>query len=194
MGVDVGGGVGSDYSALCVVSVTTRQPVYVERSNTLSPAAWAHRVVQVASRYNGALILAESNNHGHALLLEINHCRYRVLWVHPLTGKPWTTTLPSKLDALDTLREAAPLLQEMDRVTWLELRSLTIPPGKVAPEAPKGANDDAAMACALAYRCLRDIPPSWRAEAVVQPGRLVIDTLLATNRARRTKNAGSLPF
>lgn len=194
MGVDVGGGVGGDYSALCVVSVTTRQPVYVERSNTLSPAAWAHRVVQVASRYNGALVLAESNNHGHALLLEVNHCRYRVLWVHPLTGKPWTTTLPSKLDALDTLREAAPLLQEMDRVTWLELRSLTIPPGKVAPEAPKGANDDAAMACALAYRCLRDIPPSWRAEAAVQPGRLVIDTLLATNRARRTKNAGSLPF
>lgn len=193
MGVDVGGGVGGDYSALWVINVRTRQPVYVERSNTLTPAEWAHRVVQVASRYNQALVLSESNNHGHALLLEINYCRYRSLWLHPQTGKPWVTTLQSKLDALDTLREATQLITRLDRPTWIELRSLTIPAGKVAPEAPKGGHDDLVMALALAFRCLRDVPPSWR-DADSSGGQSMIDRLLANNRARRTRSAGSLPF
>ena len=194
MGVDVGGGVGGDFSALCVVSVATRQVVYVERNNTISPAAWAHRVVQVASRYHGAFILAESNNHGHALLLELQNCHYRNLWVNPLTGKPWVTTLQSKLDAFDTLREAASLMRVLDRVTHLELRSLTIPPGKVAPEAPKGGHDDSAVACALAYRALRDVPPSWR--MTQSPGTLVhqrVNALLDASRARRIRSS-TLPF
>ena len=192
MGVDIGGGVGGDYSALSVVSVATRQPVYVERSNRVTPAQWAHRVVQVASRYNQALVLAESNNHGHAFLLEMGYTRYRNQWRDPRTGKPWTTTLQSKLDAFDTLREALGVIRMMDRVTWLELRSLTIPTGKVAPEAPAGGYDDAAVALALAYRCLRDIPPSWRDHAVAAKG-VRVDKLLTAARARRIR-ASSLPF
>ena len=185
MGVDVSGGVGSDYSALCVVSVATNQVVYTERTNRLTPALWAHRVVQVATRYNTALVLAESNNHGHALLLELQHVRYRQLWVSP-EGKAWVTTLQSKLDAMDSMREAAQLIRALDRTTWLELRSLTIPRGKIAPEAPQGAHDDAAMACALAFRCLRDIPPSWRSTKGSAENR--VNTFLAQARARRLRN------
>jgi len=191
MGVDVGGGVGGDYSALCVVSVATRQPVYAERSNRATPSKWAHRVVQVASRYNQALVLAESNNHGHALLLELNTCGYRQQWRSP-QGKPWVTTLQSKLDAFDTLREAMQQIQVMDRPTWMELRGLTVPEGKVAPEAPKGAHDDAAVAIALAYRCLRDIPATWRT-AALQSQRHRMNDLIARSRARRLR-ASSLPF
>jgi hypothetical protein len=80
----------------------------------------------------------------------------------------------------------------MDRVSWMELRSLTIPAGKVAPEAPNGAHDDSAMAMALAYRCLRDIPSSWRTHAL-QSGRTRIDDLIAHSRARRIRSA-HLPF
>jgi len=192
MGVDIGGGVGGDYSALCVVSVSTRQVVYTERNNRITPAAWAHRVIQVASRYNQALVLGESNNHGHAFLLEATTCGYRNLWANPKTGKPWVTTLQSKLDAFDTLRESLQIIQILDRPTWLELRSLTIPQGKVAPEAPKGGHDDAAMACALAYRCLRDIPPSWRTQAAVSQ-RTRIDDLISASRARRIRSS-ALPF
>ena len=192
MGVDVGGGVGGDYSTLAVVSVATNQPVYTERSNTLTPAAWAHRCIQVGTRYNHALMLAESNNHGHAFLLEIEHCRYRSLWLDPKTGKPWVTSLQSKLDAFDTLREALSIIKMMDRVTWSELRSLTIPPGKIAPQAPKGGYDDAAMAMALAFRCLRDIPSSWRTQAQVS-GRSRIDALIASSKARRIRSS-NLPF
>lgn len=191
MGVDIGGGVGGDYSALCVVSVSTRQVVYTERNNRVTPAAWSHRAIQVASRYNQALVLAESNNHGHAFLLEMDHCGYRQQWRGP-KGKPWVTSLQSKLDAFDTLRESLQLIQILDRPTWLELRSLTIPPGKVAPEAPKGSHDDAAMACALAYRCLRDVPATWRTHAL-HSQRTRIDDLIAASRARRIRSS-SLPF
>ena len=192
IGVDIGGGAGGDYSALAVVSVATMQPVYTERSNKVTPQAWAHRAIQVASRYNNALVLAESNNHGHAFLLEMQNCGYTQQWRDPATGKPWVTTLQSKLDAYATLREALPLVKMMDRPTWLELRSLTIPPGKIAPEAPKGGYDDAAMAVALAYRCIRDIPASWRTQSL-QSNRTRIDDLLASARARRIRSA-TLPF
>ena len=192
MGVDIGGGVGGDYSTLAVVSVSTMQPVYTERSNTLTPAAWAHRCIQVATRYNSALMLAESNNHGHAFLLEMDHCGYRTQWRNPKTGKPWVTSLASKLDAFDTLREALGIIKVMDGVTWMELRSLTIPAGKVAPEAPRGGYDDAAMAMALAFRCLRDIPSSWRTQAQAA-GTHRIQTLIAASKARRIRASG-LPF
>jgi hypothetical protein len=192
MGVDIGGGVGGDYSVITVVSVGTNQPVYVERSNQVTPAAWAHRAIQVAARYHDALILAESNNHGHAFLLELNSCGYRHQWRDP-RGRPWTTTLQSKLDAMATLREALQLVRVLDTATHLELRSLTILPGKVAPEAPKGSHDDCAVALALAYRCLRDVPSSSRTISASATTKTRIDDLIAASRARRIRSH-SLPF
>jgi hypothetical protein len=113
------------------------------------------------------------------------------LWVNE-KGKPWTTTLQSKLDALDTLREALSVIKIMDRTTWMELRALTIPQGKIAPEAPRGQHDDSAIALALAYRCLRDIPSFQRTTAVAST-RTRIDDLISASRARRIRSH-SLPF
>lgn len=192
MGVDVGGGVGRDYSALCVVSLSTMQPVYVERNNQLPPAQWAHRCVSVATRYNQALLLCESNNHGHAVELELDHVGYTQRWRAPKTGRPWTTTTQSKLQALEALRSHFEVITRMDRATWLELRSLTIPAGKATPEAPQGAHDDLAMAAALAYRCIRDVPPSWRTSAL-QSTRQRAEALLDKSRARRLRSR-STPF
>ena len=192
VGVDVGGGVGGDYSALVVVSVGTMQPVYVQRSNTVSPRHWAHEVVRVATRYNHALVLTESNNHGHAVLLELDHCGYRYQWRNPATGKPWVTTVQSKLDALSTLRDHLEVITRMDRALWLELRSLTVPAGKATPEAPPGSHDDLAMSCALAYRALRDVPPSWRSEGIAAVKHRA-QHLIGQARARRLKNHG-MPF
>lgn len=193
VGVDTAGGAGgrSDYSALAVVSVTTRQPVFMARSNTASPKDWAHRVVQVATRYNNALVLAESNNHGHALLLELDACGYRTQWRHPSTGRPWVTTVQSKVEIFDTLREHLPLVRMLDRITYLELRSLVVGTSP-APSAPDGAHDDAAVAIALAYRALRDVPPSWRVGVTMPTNR--IDQLLSASRARRIRATRAMPF
>ncbi len=190
VGVDIAGGVGLDFSALAVVSVSTMQPVYFERCNRSTPAQWAHRVIQIASKYNTATVLAESNNMGAAFILEMNNCGYRKQWLNP-KGKPWVTTLQSKLDAFDTLREALPVITVMDMHTHIELRGLTIMPGKFAPEAPKGAHDDCAMALALAYRALRDVPKIIREPRAGTVTR--IKDLIDGARARRIRSK-ALPF
>lgn len=164
MGVDVGGGNGGDYSALCVVDLATLQPAYIERSNTVAPHEWAARVATVGQRYGNALVLCESNNHGHVVLRELDRLRYRKLW-SDANGKPWVTTVKSKLDAFETLREhiRGRLIWCLDQNTLMELRALEV--RKVTPEAPVGLHDDLAMAMALAYRCVRAAPASQRREA-----------------------------
>ena len=164
MGVDVSGGVGRDYSALVVVALGTLQPAYIERSNKLAPHEWAARVATVAQRYNDALVLCESNNHGHVVLRELHLLRYRRLWRKP-NGKHWVTTVRSKLDAYECLREhiRAGILFALDQSTIQELRGLEV--RKVTPEAPAGLHDDLAMALALAYRCVRSAPRSQRRDS-----------------------------
>ena len=191
MGVDVGAGVGGDYSTLAVVSVSTQQPVYIARSNRCTPVQWAHEVVRIASRYAHALVLTESNNHGNVLLHELRLTRYQHLWANPKTGKDWVTTLQSKLEAHSALREGLQLVRILDRATWMELRSLIVPPGKIAPEAPLGGHDDLAMALALAFRALADVPPGWRVTSYAAAQTRVQD-LVAQARARRIRS--QLPF
>jgi len=164
IGVDVGGGVGSDYSAMVVVNLSDLQPAYIERDNRLAPHEWAARVALTAERYNHALVLCESNNHGHVVLRELDRLRYKKLWADG-DGKPWVTTARSKLDAYDVLREhiKSRVIFALDQSTLMELRSLEI--RKVTPEAPPGLHDDLAMAMALAYRCVRSAPASQRRES-----------------------------
>ena len=188
MGVDVGGGVGGDYSALVVVALGTMQPVYIERSNTDSPVDWAARVVTVAQRYNNALVLCESNNHGHVVLRELYTLKYKRLWADA-DGKPWTTTVKSKLDAFECLREhiKAGILFRLDQSTLQELRALEV--RKVTPEAPSGLHDDLAVALALAYRCIRSAPASQRREA--QRG--AMDDFIKRQRVNRIRKS-ALPW
>ena len=192
MGVDVAGGIGGDYSTMAVVSVSTRQPVYTKRSNSLAPHEWAHECIKVATKYNSALILAESNNHGHAFIQELAQCGYSRQWRDGKTKKPWVTTQKSKIEIYDILREyLSDFIKVLDRVTYMELRSLIVPSGKITPEAPKGSYDDSAIAIALAFRCLSDLPSVYRTTATAHKGR--IDTLIKSSRARKIR-AKKLPF
>jgi len=164
MGVDISGGIGQDYSSVCVVDVASRQPVYYERSNRMAPHAWAARVAIIGQRYNHAICLAESNNHGFAFLREMQVLRYPRMW-QDHEGRHWFTSVTSKLDAYDGLREIveAGIIQQIDHTTLQELRGLEV--RKTTPEAPSGLHDDMAMATALAYRCLRDAPLLLRQRA-----------------------------
>jgi len=182
MGVDVSGGVGLDYSTLCVVDIASRQPVYIERSNTAAPHVWAAKVATIGQLYNQALVLAESNNHGFALLRELEHLRYPHLWANA-DGSYWYTSKTTKLDAYDTLREVveSQIIQRLDQSTLQELRSLEV--RRLTPEAPPGLHDDLAMACALAYRCLRDAPAMMRRRATLNR----IDVHKSALRTERNK-------
>ena len=192
IGADPAGGTGGDYSALQVVSCATLQPVYSWRSNTCAPHEFAAKLVEVASDYTtlyGApLMLVESQNHGHAVLRELNHFGYRPLWVDP-NGKPWVTSHKSKIDAYDGLRELVDggMIARMDAATLMELRSIQIV--RVSPEAPQGLHDDLAMALALAYRAYRDAPGHKKRQSRAK----VMDEMAAQVRARKIKSR-TLPW
>ena len=163
MGVDVSGGLGQDYSALVVVSLATMAPVYIERSNRLAPHLWAQRVATVGFRYGQAMVLCEANNHGHVVLRELERLHYNRVW-RSSSGGPWTTSVKSKLEAYEALKEAVEgeLVPQLDQHTLSELKALEV--RRVTPEAPVGMHDDMAMALALAYRATQDGARAFRRE------------------------------
>jgi len=186
MGVDVAAGVGMDYSALTVISMSTLQPVYHYRNNEISPTEFADVVLQTGQMYNNAKILCESNNHGHVVLYRLRHMGYRNLW-RCVNGKDWTTSVKSKLDAYETFREyvANQLIQRLDATALQELRSLVVM--KVNPEAPRGMHDDMAMSLALAYRCTRDVSR----RKIRNARRSLMDELLSEVRVGRMRSQPS---
>lgn len=188
MGVDVAGGTGGDYSAIACVSLSTMQPVYIFRTNTMSPVDFAATIVTTAQRYNNALVLCESNNHGHVVLREFQSLKYKKVWLDG-EGKPWVTTVKSKLDAFECLREhiKAGIIFRLDQSTLQELRALEV--RKVTPEAPSGLHDDLAVALALAYRCIRSAPASQRRDAQ----RSHIDDFIKQRRVARLRKS-ALPW
>ena len=104
-------------------------------------------------------------------------------------GKPWVTTVKSKLEAYEVLREhiKAGIVFTLDQSTLQELKSLEV--RKVTPEAPSGLHDDLAMALALAYRCVRSAPKSQQREA--QRGH--IDDFIKQRRVARIRR-NALPW
>ena len=88
---------------ITVVSLASLQVVYQYRTNTVPPVMFSEKVADIGWEYNNAMILCESNNHGHVVLTRLRDFRYKNLW-RDAKGKDWTTTVKSKLDAFETLR------------------------------------------------------------------------------------------
>ena len=182
IGVDTAGGVGGDYSCICVVSLASREVVYQYRCNTVSPVEFSEKVMMIGMKYNDAMLLCESNNHGHVVIHRLEELGYKNLW-YSSEGKHWTTSAKSKIEAYEILREmiSANMLTRLDMATLMELRSMTI--FKVAPEAPQGLHDDLADSMALAYRCARDIP----SYVVRNAKQGLMDKLISKTRAKRIR-------
>jgi hypothetical protein len=169
IGVDTSGGVGRDYSVVFVVSKNTGNPVCIYRSNKTSPIALAEYVIALSEQYNNALILIEANNYGLATINEVAHQTGR-LW-KDTSGKDFLTTSKSKPLLFENLKKELQngYITQMDNVTALELRSILVDEkGIIKFSDLLDSHSDSAMACALAYWCLRDVKireemylPSW---------------------------------
>jgi len=164
-GIDVGGGLNKDHSVLVLLNAVTMAPALVARTNGLKPEDWAEVAAEYLDLYNNPLVIVESNNHGHVVLLRFKQLRVPHQWLNH-AGKQWVTSLRTKLEAYSALDEAVDngLIQVFPKEGLKEMRSLVVPEGKKAPEAPKTKtgvrfmNDDIPMAAALAYRAHRDVP------------------------------------
>ena len=142
----------------------------------------------VAQKFNEAMVLCESNNHGHVVLQKLRDWGYVNLWYSP-AGKDWVTSSKSKIEAYEILREMINqnMISRLCITTLMELRSMTI--FKVSPEAPKGLHDDLADSLALAYRCSVDIPQY----VIKNAQQSLMDRLISKRRASRIRSM-RLPY
>jgi len=165
VGADAAEGVGGDWSAACMINTTTRQQVATIRGN-LKPSEFADQLAKLCEMYVSGgrmhpLLGVERNNHGHAVLLELDeHIRYPNLfhrWLNtarderdPRPG--WVTdkvTRPIMLDAfIDAIEDRNYNLN--DEQTLQECLTLVNENGKI--QAADGKHDDTIIAAAIALQ------------------------------------------
>jgi hypothetical protein len=183
IGVDVAAGVGQDFSVIYVLSKKTHQIVCVYRSNEISPAYLAERIVDFATTYNGAHVLVESNNFGNVVLNEMHHMGYNKIWKDD-KGRDWITTLQSKTAMFENLKGLIQggYISMLDNIVYSELRSITVNDrGGIELKYLDGAHSDNSVALALAYMALNKVNlpqqeylPQWikasKAQKIVDKG------------------------
>ena len=79
--VDVGAGLGADYSVINVVDVTEApyRQVLVYRNNNIDPTSFAIVVYSTAKKYNYSTLIVESNNDGKIVVKELWEMEYENL-------------------------------------------------------------------------------------------------------------------
>lgn len=142
----------SDESAACVLDTLTGTEV-ATLAGRFDPAVFGAYLSQVAAYYNGAGVLVERNNHGHAVLLWLASFSQTKLLRGP-DGKPgWNETGNNKALGYDhlaeTLRAGGALVR--DKVCLFQLASIE----GSRLSAPPGQHDDRATAFMLAQAALR---------------------------------------
>lgn len=80
IGMDVGGGVGGDYTTIQVLNRRTMKQAAEFHSNTMLPEDAAEQLVLAGwlfgFRSNAALVIPEANNHGHVVITRCEQLRY----------------------------------------------------------------------------------------------------------------------
>ena len=152
----------------------------VRISRLIVPVALASKIQMLATEYNSALVLVESNNFGNVVLNELRHLGYYNIWQQD--GKDWLTTSRSKTEMFEGLKEViqSGYITWLDMITYQELRALQLT-DKGGIELPENMDShaDSALAMALSYVCLKKVNlkvkpylPNWvgarRADKVLQ--------------------------
>ena len=159
IGVDVSAGVGKDYSVIFVLSKLTGSPVAVWRSNTTEPTTLSEQIIDIATDYNDALVLVESNNFGGVTLNQMRHEGWGRFYKGP-DGKDWHTSGKTKALAFEKLKESIQtgVVRHIDKLTYDELRALTVSErGNIEFPKDSEGHSDSAMAFALATVALEKV-------------------------------------
>lgn len=192
IGADPAGGTGSgDDAAYTTLDAETGEVADHDASDQWSPRVFAHLLAERGRRYNNALILVEQNNHGHAVLLELENLGYRNLYLTE-QGKPFSSNNPSRLMAEDKARELlrSGVLTSLPPALTIQLLSLRAKPN-LASHAPPGQKDDRALSFILAAVALDRLAPPVQQAAAHARG--AYDSLVAQARAARYRR-GNTPW
>lgn len=138
----------SDFSVFCVVDVTTREVVALDRSNGVDYAVQVGRLQALAERFRPDAIYAEQNAMGEPIVETLQRMSLPVY--------PFQTTNASKAAVIDGLAlalERGELRLLPDDVLLNELlayQAERLPSGLMRYTAPEGLHDDCVIALALA--------------------------------------------
>lgn len=149
------GNPGSDESACDVLDLETGEQV-ASLAGLFEPAIFGAHLNALAAYYNGAGVLVERNNHGHAVILWMNENPGAAL-INGLDDKPgWLETERSKVMAYDTaadyFRNGNASVHALE--TFAQLASVE----GATLRAPEGEHDDRAM-CHVLAQVARGLAP-----------------------------------
>lgn len=156
IGADTAEGYAGDFSVAVVIEVKTLSVVAKIRGHW-RPHEFAHRIKALAERYRVKLgfplVAVERNNHGHAVLLELEeHVGYSNLYKHSDDRLGWRTDLVSRPLMMNAFIHAVESnqLKLADREILSECLTLVNTNGKI--QAADTKHDDCIVATAIALQ------------------------------------------
>ena len=151
IGVDpAGGGSEGDYACAEVIDRASGMQC-AELHGHYSPRELASRVAELGKSYNEALLVVERNNHGHAVLEDLRHERYRRVYREG-NQEGWLTSAvsrPAMIENLASVLIEAPSLFHSS-LLLNECRTF-VRHADGSSSAAAGAHDDCVMAMAIAW-------------------------------------------
>lgn len=160
-GADTSEGFSNDYSC-CKIFDDKREECASFRDK-LRPSDFAHKIKEMCDLYTfsdgcAPLLAVERNNHGHAVLLELEkHIKYSNLYFYKADRSGWLTdrvTRPIMISAfLDAVENGTAGIFDQDTIN--ECLTLINNGGKI--EAVTGQNDDCVIATAIAFQMLVEV-------------------------------------
>jgi len=157
-GADTAEGVGGDYSVAIMYDVDAMKEVALLRSNKWRPRVFANKVHDLCMRYHKSsreypFLGVELNNHGHAVLLELEeHLKYPNLYEYKEGSVGWKTTSITRPLMIDAFIDGV----ETETITinsrHVLNECLTLIDNKGKIEAESGEHDDCIIATALAIQ------------------------------------------
>lgn len=157
IGADTAEGVGGDFSVATVFDAVARRQVAQVRGQ-IKPSDFAHLIHELAKKYRMGgrrwpMVGVERNNHGHAVLLELDeHINYPHLFKGKDDRPGWITDRVSRPIMLNAFRDGVDngTMALRSATTLSECMTLISNKGKI--EAAKGKHDDSIIASSIALQ------------------------------------------
>jgi hypothetical protein len=158
---DTSEGFSNDYSCAKIFDSERRECASVRIK--LRPSDFAHKIKELCDLYSSSdgrcpLLAVERNNHGHAVLLELEeHIGYTNLFFYKSDRSGWLTdrvTRPIMISAfLDAVENETIFINDIDTIN--ECLTLIDNAGKI--EGATGQNDDCIITTAIAIQMLAEV-------------------------------------
>ncbi|MEK7501118.1 MAG: hypothetical protein AAB642_03270 [Patescibacteria group bacterium] len=174
LGADPAEGIGQDDSAFTVIDKMTGREVAHFANNQIPPDLFAGKIMKAAEYFNNAIVVLEINNHGLAVLNELNRLGYMMIFRQRYYDKVskdftrrvgWKTTAVTKPLMIDefikALREEEVGISTATTVGQMFTFVHTDEPGRHSMGAETGQKDDRLISAILAWQGLKDLPSEF---------------------------------